>query len=289
MLSIIQNPAPTRGLGSPIQIRDRHDESTIGKALTPLISLWSKTLVSLKLDCVIDIPQFLFMASNSMLPNLETLDVCTIIDENERNATYWAAGVDLIDEHESSETYWSAALNPGKQYRACGDLLRGLVAALPAMRSLTKLDVRFRDPEYDDTFAGCLFIDLSTKINTKRLVWQPLQFPHYGSEVYRTVVPCCPLVTEGGTMVATGLVLPGRLVTEFQNAVWEYRRQKVAAFCCRDCCRDTSHSVRCIQWKFLPCTQWNKETGRWDFVFLNDMDVFIWQMGVFWGLTIWDY
>lgn len=273
MLSIIQNPV-RRVMGSPFVIHDRHDESTIGKALTPLISLWSNTLVSLKLDCVIDVPQFLFtVASNSMLPNLETLDVST-----------------NIDEHERRETYWSAELDPGYQYRACADLLRGLVAALPAMRSLTKIDVRFEDQEGYNRWAGCLYIDLSTRINTKRLVFQPLQYSsHCISDAYRTVAPCSPLVTEGGTMVATDMVLPGRLVTEFQNTVWEYRRQKVAAFCCRDCCRDYTGSVPAVLWKLLPCTQWNRETDRWDFVFSNDMDVFIWQMGVFWDLTFWDY
>lgn len=81
-------------------------------------------------------------------------------------------------------------------------------------------------------------------------------------------------------MVATDVVLPGQLVTEFQDVVRQHRRQNLAVFCCRD----APHN------DILPCTQWNKETAHWDFVFLNDMDVFIYEMGVFWdALTYRNY
>lgn len=270
MLSIVQDPS--RSLHRPsdpdFKIRDRHEEMTIADTLTPSLSLWSKTLVSLKLDCVIDIPQFLLTASKLMWPNLETMDLLGILDQDD-----------------CDKTYGSGDLDPEKEYRACTEYLRGLVAAFPGMRSLTKLDVRFKDPTNNE-FACCLRMDLGTRINIERLVWQPTPFSNicsdsrgFGFENEHAAMPCCPLMAEDGTMIARDVVLPGQLVTEFQDTVWQSRHQKVTVICCRD---DAYRSP-------LPCTRWNKETNRWDFAFNNDMDVFIWQMGYLWHeLDAWD-
>jgi hypothetical protein len=266
MLRLIQNPLPTPDWPDPdFEIRDRNDEITIARSLTPKVSRWSQTLVSLKIDCIIDIPEFLLAASNAMWPNLETMDVVAILDKDEGEETLGSGGLDLE-----------------REYRVAGELLQGLTAALPGMRSLTKFDVRFRDPT-NGRWACCLCMDLAAKINTKRLVWQPtpstMESCDTRRERHRAVVPCgsSQMTEGGGTLVTRDVVLPGQLVTAFQDTVWECRRQEVAVCCCRD---DEVRPGKKV-YPVLPCTRWNKETGCWDFAFLNDLDVLIWQMGNF--------
>lgn len=152
-----------------------------------------------------------------------------------------------------------------------------MTAALPGMRSLTTFDVRFQDPT-NGRWACCLCMDLGPRVNAKRLVWQPTPstMASYG-ETHRAVVPSGSLVTGGGMLVTRDVVLPGQLVTNFQNTVWQYRHQKVAVCCCRD--DEVRPGTKVFP--LLPCTQWNKETDCWDFAFLNNMNVLIWQMGNF--------
>lgn len=263
MLSINQDPSLLPGYGAPdFEARCREDEIKIARSLTPMIFLWGETLVFLKLDCLIDIPQFLSTASKSWWPNLRILQLAAILDEDE-----------------GSDAPFSGGLDPEKQYRAPQEALQGLTAALPFMRSLMKIDIQFRDPT-TGFWACCICVNLFTKTDLTELVYHPPRsiIMDYFAR-HTAIVPCrCGAMIEGPTLVTRDLALPGKLVSDLQEAVQQYRLQDLAAWCCR---------ITQLRWgrltrPFLPCTQWNKDTSNWDFSFMNDMDVFIWQMGYFW-------
>lgn len=263
MLCITQDPTFLPGYASPdFVVRCREDERAIARSLTLMIQLWSNTLVSIKLDCHIDIPQFLSMASKSWWPSLEVMQMAAILDEDE-----------------GSETPGSGGLDPEKRYRAPQEALEGLITALPFMRNLVKIDIQFRDPT-TGFWACCVCVDLNTRTNPPHLVYYPPRYVIRDYFVRQTaIVPCrCGALTAGPTLVTREVVLPGALLTEFQDAVRQHRQQDLTAWCCR---------ISQLRWgrltpPFLPCTRWDRDTDCWIFSFLNDMDPFIWRMGHFW-------
>ena len=213
-------------------------------------------MVCLKLDCLIDVPQFLLLASRSIWPKLDRMDLVGILDED--NSGYYRIR--------------------SKEIQAGSDLLRGFQAALPNMPKLTTLGTRFRDSErYFWAFSLC--VDLSTRLDIERRVWQPEYVPSSTctfNPIKHAVTPCCPLATESGIVVAHDGTLPGHLVTELQNTVWQFRRLDLAVFCCRE------NEMGEFLDTPLPCSQWNKETKSWDPAFMNNMDVYIYDMGLHW-------
>lgn len=226
------------------------DRITITKSLAPLVSLWSNSLVYLKLDTVMDISQFLLTASNSVWPHLGKLKLRGIVDQY--------------------DTGFDGALDNKAQ--ANSDLLEGLVVALPSMPKLTNLDVRIREPngrcfmDWDSVFR--IDLDLRRGMESHGCV-KP---EPWCSKL--PVIPCGPLPTSVGAIATAHLVtLPGSRVTELQAAVWKHRRLELAVFCCGGGEeRGFSEPAPC-------CTTWNRKTDTWDPALMSEMDVFIYDMG----------
>lgn len=196
-----------------------------------------------------DTTQFLLTASDSVWPHLGKLKLKGFLDE------YGQGPAGAVDSKE----------------QAISDLLEALVVALPKMPKLTKVDVRFgkRNGDYgnyDSTFQ----MDLDHRSDTE---WQGCVRPILC--VNKAVfTPCLSLPTSVSAIAMAKLVdLPGSLVTELQAAVWKHRRRELAVFCCgKGGERGFSEPAVC-------CTTWNRETDTWDPALMNDMDIFIYDMG----------
>ncbi|KAG6356402.1 hypothetical protein INS49_015790 [Diaporthe citri] len=232
---------------------------TITEALTPQVSLWSNSLVCLKLNSVMDIAQFLLTASGSVWLRLHRLDLTGFLDQDDGSSER------AVDDRE----------------QASSDLLRGLIAALPSMRNLTRIGVRLRDLRGPIRWhPPCLLgMDLTPKANTEWPDWVPgslrLAYPSKDP-----IVPCGSLPTSvSGIIKAHHVALAGHLVKELQDTVWQQRRLDLAVFCCKE------HPERGFFEPGPSCTQWNKETDSWDPAFKNDMDVLIYDMGQYWLQT----
>lgn len=225
---------------------DRSDRIVIAKAVTPQLSLWRDSLVCLRLHCVIDVPQFLLTASESPWPNLDRMDMVGIIDDG-------VADGDV---------------------QACNDLLRGIIAALPSMRSLTRIGTWFNHP-LGGLWVFSLCMDLGGRRGTERRVWHPRVCE---PPVKRAVISCCPVSGGNAILTSRGIKLPGDLVAELQSTVWEQRQVELSAFRCTE----DGPSLMGTFAPTDPCTQWNKRSGSWDPAFMNDMDIFIYDMGQYW-------
>lgn len=228
---------------------------TITEALAPRVSLWSNSLVCLKLDSVMDIAQFLSTASESVWPHLHRLDLTGCLDKYDDDSDR------AVDDEE----------------QAFNDLLQGLTEALPSMRNLIKFGVRFRDHRKRRSYLFSM--DLTPRIKTEWQHW-PSASPHRTCPSKDPVIPCGSLPTSvSGIIKAYHVTLAGDLVKALQDTVWQQRRLHLAVFCCR---QDPEMG-------FLEpgpcCTQWNKETDSWDPAFMNGMDGFIFDMGQYWFQT----
>lgn len=229
---------------------------TITEALTPQVALWSKNLVCLKLDSVIDIAQFLLTASDSVWPRLRRLDLTGFLDQ------YDDSPERALDDEE----------------QAFSDVLHGLIAALPSMRNLTRVGVRIQGPTrgHWPLFLG---MDLTPRINTERHNWAPSS-TRRACPSKDPIIPCGSLTTAlSGIIKAYRVNLQGHLVKELQDTLWQQRRLELAAFCCKE-----GPGMRSLE-PGPCCTQWNKETDSWDPAFNNDMDVLIYDMGQYWLQT----
>lgn len=229
---------------------------TITKALAPLVSLWSDTLVCLKIHSVMDITQFLMTASQSVWPHLQRLDLMGFLGERDGGL------------HRAVDNPEQASI----------DFLQGFISALPSMPTLARLVARF---EYAKTWGAGTFlsVDLTPRKNIELHDWVPLS----SHRVYREnpskypLVPCGSLPTfVGGTIKSYHAIWPGHLVTELLDTVWQQRQLDLAVCCCRE---DPEMGF------FEPkvcCTQWSKETNFWVPAFKNDMDILIYEMGQYW-------
>lgn len=232
---------------------------TITEALTPHLSLWSNSLVCLKLNSVMDIAQFLLTASNSVWPRLRRLDLTGFLDQYDG----------------SSER----AVDDGEQ--ASSDLLQGLIAALPSMRNLTRVGVRLRDPRGPVRWRRRILLgmDLTPRVITQWPDWAPtsVRWSHPSKD---PILPCGSFPTSlSGIIKAHHATMAGHLVKELQDAVWQQRRLNLAVFCCQD------HPEMGFCEPGPSCTQWNKETDSWDPAFKNDMNVLIYDIGQYWLQT----
>ncbi|KAI7776979.1 hypothetical protein LA080_004274 [Diaporthe eres] len=167
---------------------------TITEALTPHLSLWSNSLVCLKLNSVMDISQFLLTASNSVWPRLRRLDLTKFLDQYDG----------------SSER----AVDDGEQ--ASSDLLQGLIAALPSMRNLTRVGVRLRDPR--GPWPDWAPTSLHWSHPSKDPILPCGSFP----------------TSLSGIIKANHATLAAHLVKALQDAVWQQRRLNLAVFCCQN-------------------------------------------------------
>ena len=161
---------------------ERDAQITIAKGVSAHVSLWNKSLVSLKLGCIIDVPQFLLVAGDSSWPLLERVDMVGILDDN---------GIP------------SGFRQRDDKVQACDDLLRGLVAALPRMPLLTKVGTRFRNTD-NRLWAFGLRLDLGGGDDIPRRVWQ---LRAHTEPEKRAVTPCCPVPDGNATAVAHGINL----------------------------------------------------------------------------------
>lgn len=230
------------------------DRIYVTKALTPLLFLWSNSLVHLKINGAFNTAQFLLTASKSVWPHLRKLDL------GEYLGRYDDGSGGAVDSNE----------------QACSDLLEGLVVTIPRMQKLARVDISQPHDGYVRDFLFCM--DLTPRRDTE---WhgQVTSFP-WPNNV--PITPCGSLPTPvGAAAKAKGMTLPGHLVTELQDTVWKYRRLELAVFGCG------GHS-EWIQpngppcWD-LTCTIWNRKTDTWDAALMNDMDIFIYEMGQYWG------
>lgn len=247
--------------GSFEHFRDQvghRNRTIITKSLTSRVSLCSNTLVCLKLDTVMDITQFLLTASDFIWPRLGKLKLRGFLDEYDQGP---ARAVDSKEQ-------------------AISDLLEALVVALPKMPRLMKVDVRLEKHIWncDSTFQ----MGLDHRGDTE---WQGCIRPILCCNK-AVLKPCLSLPTSISAIAMARLVdLPGSLVIELQAAVWKHRRLELAVFCCgKGGERGFSEPAVC-------CTTWNRKTDTWDLALMNDMDIFIYDMGQYlWQLdNDWGY
>lgn len=203
-----------------------------------------------------DVTQFLLTASNSVWPHLARLELRGFLDQ------YNDGSDGTVDRRE----------------RACSDMLEGLVAALPSMPKLTGADICFAKTRGFD-WAFSFRMDLTPRRNTE---WHDTDISHpMCSE--DPLVPCASLPTSiGGSAKAHRITLPGHLVSELQNTVWEHRRLELAVFCCKEN-KGKADRILGILKTDPYCTIWNRETDTWDPALLNDVDMFIYDMGQYWS------
>lgn len=240
-------------------LRDRIGHANriiITEALTSRVSLWSNSLVCLKLNCVMDITQFLLTASNSVWPQLARLDLMGFLDQ------YNDGSDGAVDRRE----------------RACSDMLEGLVVALPSMPRLMGADIRFWQTRgYNWSFF--FRMDLTPRTKTE---WQDMTIPHQLCSK-GPVLPCGSLPScICGVVQAHRITLPGQLVTELQNTVRQHRRLELPVFCCKEDLGKEDPVLGYVRTETY-CKVWNRETGSWDPALMNDMDMFIYDMGQYWS------
>lgn len=232
--------------------------TTVSKCLTPLVSRWSETLVSLTLVCSIDMPYFLLVGSNATWPNIKELNLSGPLE-------YFAD---------------DAGRTKADKDNACSDLFEGLIASLQSMPKIETIRIVLQPlwPNYTSGFS--LSIDLGTRVSPKEDFGLP-QWPSGALPNAGAITPCAdsflPIPTSGIAQ-AVGIELPGHLVTELQDAVWLHRRLDLEVFCCHD-----------ASWIFVDqntcCTRWNRRTCTWDKAFNNNMDEFIFEMGLYFNGT----
>lgn len=229
---------------------------TITKALAPLASLWSDSLVCLKLHYVMDVTQFLKTASESVWPHLYRLDLTGFLGE-------YDGGLHRAVDNEEQTSI---------------DLLQGFISALPSMPTLARLVAKF---ENANTWGAAIVlnVDLSPRKNTERHDWVPPS-PH---RAYRAcpskdpLIPCGSLPTSVyGTIKSYHVIWPGYLVTELLDTVWQQRQLDLAVCCCQEQPGNDFFKPR------VCCTQWSKETDSWVPALKNDMDILIYEMGQYW-------
>lgn len=225
---------------------NRDNQMEVARYLAPSLSLWKNTLVSLTLDCIIDVPQLLLVASKTVWPNLDRMDLVGVIE----------SGVNPFRLRED-------------QIVACDDLLRGIVVALPSMPALTKLGTRFRNAD-DEHFAFSFCMDIGGRRGGER---QARQLREHGEARRCAITPCRPVPIEHAIAKAQGIVPPGDLTTELQSAVWRERGLWLAVFSC------TEHQPWAFSSNDAPCTQWDKEAWEWELVFKDGIDPLIYTIG----------
>lgn len=200
-----------------------------------------------------DITQFLLTVSNSVWPHLERLDLIGFLDNLHG---------DLHEAVHSKE-------------QACSDMLQGLITALPSMPTLTRVGVRFRDPIYK-RWVFILCMDLSPgKHAGGHDCSSAISWPWFPSK--DPVIGCCPLPNSvSGIIKSYRITLPEHMVKQLESTVWQCRRLELSIFGCKN---DPEMGF------FEPgptCTVWNRKTETWDMALMNDMDMFIYEMGQYW-------
>lgn len=230
---------------------DRDTYIDAARALAPSLTVWKDSLVSLKLDCIIDVPSLLAVAGTTTWPKLDRMDLVGVV-----------------------ESTVSAFRQREDQIVACNDLLRGIAAALPGMPALTKLGSRFRNADTVD-FAFSFCMDIGARRGRERQLRQLTECddPHKSA-----ITTCRPVPSQNAIAKAQGIVLPGDLVTGLQKVVRQQRGMELAVFCC------TENEPWDLCFTNAPCRQWDREAEEWDPVLVNGMDHLIYTMGQYWEM-----
>ncbi|KAJ0115050.1 hypothetical protein J7T55_001458 [Diaporthe amygdali] len=216
---------------------------------------WNHRLVSLKLQYVVNIPRFLREASNIEWPTMKTIDLVgmmTAIDGDNDEGQIMA-------------------------HATCRNIIEALITALPGMPKATTFRISM---EFDATYGRAFKVGMS--LGDIAIHKKPAKIPprfadwRCREEVFE-VLPCCGTFVPDfytGTLKIAGMAIPGDLATQLQDAVRRHRRQGLEVFSCNE------------QWmngeRYPPCTQWNRQKATWDVILMNDMDLFIFDMGQCW-------
>lgn len=200
-----------------------------------------------------DIAQFLLAASNSTWPHLRHLDLEGYLDRD--------VDGDVIE----------------SKQKACSGVLEGLAVALPSMRKLTRVDIVQTHNGYSRNFLFCM--DLTPRWDTEWHGYGPVTPFHWSNNF--PIYPCGSLPTPVcATVKAYHMILQGPLVTELQNTVWKHRRLELAVWQCEGSPKWGCHNGA-TSWGI--CTIWNRMTDTWNPARMNDIDIFIYEMGEYWS------
>ncbi|KAK7710819.1 hypothetical protein SLS64_005724 [Diaporthe eres] len=206
-------------------------------------STWTDRLVSLKIHHTIIVPDFLQEASEIIWPNLKTIKLTGVMDVR------------------GDGTFPDSAVQHAVADKTCSSIIKSLAMVVPSMPKATTFRIRMIfNVEFREAFQ--LSMHLGNFARTDKAV---------------KMLPCSDKFVpnaNNGVAKAVGIYLSGLDATKLQDAVLCHRRQELEVFSCTQ----DWYTI----WSDRHCGQWNRRTESWDPAFMNDMDIFIYEMGQYW-------
>lgn len=211
-------------------------------------SPWSNRLVSLEIDYNIVVQDFLRDASETTWPNLKKLKLKGVEDLTLMDPVF------DMDEDDTNALVDETSIS----------VIRALITALPCIPKAKDVHVKIlcRTNWHNKGFKVKIHLGNFTRAEKAG------KMLHCGDKF----VPD----STNGVAKMEGIELPGDVAAEMQDVVRSYARQELEVFACTEvgyCYTREPHR---------PCMQWNRQAGRWNPVFKNDMDILIYEMGQYW-------